>query len=97
MTHHFAAVFADNSITNTQTQSRSLAHFLGSKERIKNTIGMSDSDSVIAERNLDKGIATGARNLDAWGPSNLVDRIVRIIQNVEEHLLELVRVPDDLG
>src|SRR5882762_831861 len=68
MTHNLAAMFADDAIANTQTQTSTLADVLGGKERIKNTFGIGNAHAVIAKRNLDERADGGAPDLNAGGP-----------------------------
>src|SRR6266852_6055587 len=97
VTHNFAAMFADDAIANTQAQTGTLADVLGGKEWIKNAFGIGDAHTAIAKRNLDERAGTGAPDLNAGGPRGFADSIVSVVQYVEKHLLELVRVSDDSG
>src|ERR1700687_983048 len=97
VTDNFAAMFADNTIANTQAQTRPLADVLGGKERIKNTFGIVDAHAVIAKRNLDERAGAGAPDLNASGASALADSVVSSVEDVEKHLLELVGISDASG
>src|SRR5260370_6928425 len=97
VTHNLSAMFADDAIANTQAQTSTLADVLGGKERIKNTFWIDDAHSVIAKRNRDERGGTGAPDLNAGGPRGFADGVVSVVQDVEKHLLELVRISDDSG
>ena len=97
VTHNFSAMFADDTIANTQAQTSALANVFGGKERIKDFFGINDADTVIAKRNFDECAVAGAPNLNASGPPGVADGVVSIVQDVEKHLLELVGISDDRG
>src|SRR5216683_1752022 len=90
-------MFTDDAIADTQAQTSTLADVLGGKERIKNTFGIDDAHTVVAKRNLDESVGAGAPHLDASGPRGFADGVVSVVQDVEKHLLELVRISDDSG
>src|ERR1700681_2486017 len=97
VTHNLSAMFADDAVTNTQAQTGTLADVLGGKERIKNTFGIVDSHTVIAKRNLDERAGAGAPDLNAGGPRGFADSVVSVVQDVEKHLLELMRISNHCG
>src|ERR1039458_2981488 len=97
VTDKFACMFADNAVADAQAQARALADILGSKERIKNGSWIGDAGAVIAKGNLDECVGARAHDLNASGASGFTDSVVSVIQDIEKHLLQLVRISDDLG
>jgi len=90
-------MFTHDSVADAQAQSGSLSHFFGCEERVKNTIDVFNSGSVIAEPYLDgSGVA---RRLHCYLPctAGFTDGVVRIVQDVQEDLLQLVRISLDFG
>src|SRR5262252_6982117 len=94
VTGDLTVVFANNAVADAQSQPCSLTHFLGCEERIKDAVGISNAGAVVAKTNLNKRTVSDARDLNARRPSRLPNRIVRVIQDIEEHLLQLVGIAD---
>src|SRR5258707_13065069 len=97
VTHNFSAMFADDSVTDTEPQAGSLPYFLGGEKWIKNAIRIGNARTVISERDFHQRPIAGAHDLDAWRPARFADRVMCVIENVEENLLQLLGVADHLG
>src|SRR5208282_767938 len=97
VTNNFPAMLADDAVADTQTQARALAHVFGCKEWIEDNGGIGNAGTIIAEGNLHKGARQSALDFDSGGPRGFANRVIGIIQDVEKHLLQLMRVTDDLG
>src|SRR5256885_6030525 len=97
VTHDFSAMFADDSIADTEPQARSLSYFLGGEKWIENAIRIGNAGTVIAERDFHQQSIAGTHDLNPRRPAGFADRVMRVIKNVEEHLLQLLRVADYLG
>ncbi len=92
---NFALVRANDSVADTQSETRSLAYFLGGKERIENTIEIGDSRSIVAKCTISTCPLPDDVTISIPpGVGGFLDGIVGIIQNVQEHLLQLVTVGD---
>ena len=86
-----------DSVANAQTQSSAFADPLGGKKRIENSVRMTDPWTIVPERHFHKIFVAGRGNFDARTLSIFAHGIVSIVQNIQEHLLQLVRISDDEG
>src|SRR5207248_7506992 len=89
-------MLAQNSVTDAQPQSSSLAYFLSGEEGIKNALAMNDSLPVICEHNLVRISTLPGRNFNATRATLVAHRVIGVVQNVQNHLLQLVRVAGNL-
>src|SRR5215469_7146471 len=96
VTHDLAAMFADDSVTDTQPQSRPLAHFLGREKWIKNALRIADPDAVVAERDFNPASGASAHDLDPSCPPGFAHGVIGVVENIQEDLLQLMRVAHDL-
>src|SRR5580693_5544783 len=96
VTDNFAAMFADDAITNTQAEASPLADVFGGKEGIKNAFGVGDPRAVVRKGNFHERAGLSAHNLNAGGPPGFADRVIGIIQDVKKYLLQLVRISHHL-
>src|SRR5438552_14930747 len=85
-------MLADDPITYAQSQACALSHFLSSKERIKDALRVANAFAVVGK--LDLGPIAAAPGLDLNAPraSCIAHRIVSIVQDIEKHLLYLLRI-----
>ena len=95
---NFAAMFRHNSIADAQTQASSLANRFRGVERIEHPGNFLHSGSIVDE--LDDQ-AVRIRILRRSHPQFAVglhsqDRVDRIVQDVQEHLLQLMRIGRNL-
>src|SRR5207249_9438316 len=97
MAQNLSSVLMHNSITDTQAQSRALAYFLGRKEWVKNPFRMGDAMPVVAERNFHEPTRARGSNLNARLAASLPHSVICIVENIQKHLLELVRISDHAG
>ena len=79
-----------NAVADAQSQTGSLTHFFRSEEGIKNAIRMRDSRPIVEKRNLNRVALARGRNFDSRRAANFTDRVVRIVQDIQENLLQLV-------
>ena len=86
-----------NRHADAQAQASSLANSLRSKERIEYAFRLANSRTVVAERYFHVVILAGGRYLDTRSLGLIAHRVVSIVQNVQEHLLQLVGIADDKG
>ena len=97
MTKNFARVLAHNAIADTQAKSGSLAHLFGGKERVKDALRMQDAMTVVAERDFRELAAKRCHDLNPGRPSGFPYCVISIIDDVQEYLLQLVRIANNLG
>src|SRR5882724_9635306 len=97
VTNNFTAVFPNNSIANTEAQSSALTNIFCGEKWIENTLGIDDAQAAIAKGNLDKSAGSGTHDLNPGRPRAFADGVVSVVQNVEKHLLELMRVSHHFG
>src|SRR4051812_48955830 len=85
-------MLAHDAIANAQAEAGPLAHFFGGEEWIEDAVRVRDSAAVVGEAELDVRLAHRGGDLDATVPFRLAHRVIRVVDDVEEHLLQLVRV-----
>src|SRR6202035_3292373 len=88
---NFPTMFFHDSIADTQAQARALADLLGGEERIKNAVRLTDSRTVVPESYFDVVILAGGCDLNARSLSLFPHRVISVVQNVQEYLLQLAR------
>ncbi len=94
--HDFSAVRANNSVANAQPQPCALAYFFRREKRIEDPVRMRDARPVVAKADLQLPIPICRLDLDFSVPLPFLNGVVSVIQNVQEHLLQLVRIPQNL-
>ena len=85
-------MFFHDSVADAQSEASPFTDLLGSEERIENPVRLADSGAVVPERDFYEIGATRCRYFDPRTLHGFADRVIRIIQDVEEHLLQLMRV-----
>src|SRR5581483_2690096 len=96
MAGNLAPVLLNDAVTDAEAESGSLANFLGSKERVKNLVRMSDALAIVRERDFHEIFPADGGDLDAGRVPDFVHRVVGIIENIQEYLLQLMGITDDL-
>src|SRR5271170_6417782 len=89
----FATVRANDAITDAQSQPRALAGLFGREEGIENSIGLADAGAVVDERNLDGIVFAPCSDANSPMVTAFLNRVVRVIENVQKNLLQLLGVP----
>ncbi len=82
-----ATVLLDDAVTDAQTESSSFPDFLRGEEREEDLLGMRDAISVVGERNFHEISGLGGQDLDARRTADIVDRVIRVVQDIKEDLL----------
>ena len=83
---------ADNAVANTEAQARAFACGLRGEEWIEDALGFADAGAVVDERDFD-GIGCLTRaNPNFAVIAGFLDGVVRVIENIQENLLQLLRV-----
>src|SRR5438309_2015486 len=88
----FAVVFADYAVADAQAETGTFADFLGREERIEDAVRGRNAWPVVAQGDLNTPINLGSGDPDRSTTPCLANRVVGIVQNVEEDLLELMAV-----
>src|SRR5258708_15824130 len=89
-------MLADDSVTDAEPQAGALSHFLGGEERIEDALRMSNAFAVVAEQDLQPAAVVHCLNLNHARPAGGADRVISVVEDVEENLLQLVRVAGQL-
>src|SRR5689334_13325234 len=89
-------MLAHDSIADAQAQPGSLPNFLGGKKWIKDALRMLNAFAIIAEKDFDPAAILNGFNLDqAWSTRGL-HGIIRVVQDIEKYLLQLMRITDQI-
>src|ERR1051326_3280778 len=91
-------MFVNDAVTQAQAQTCSLPHLLGRKKRIEyfGQVGFCDARPIVLENDPDTVALALAVDADpAAGPMSF-DGLARVVNDVDEHLLNLVRIEHDL-
>ena len=65
---------------------------LGGEKRIEDAVRLRDSGAIVTERNLDEILGAGSGNIYARPRHRFAHRVVSIVQDIQKHLLQLLRV-----
>src|SRR5208283_2867212 len=74
-------------------QPSAFARLLGSKEWIEDAFGVADAGPIVHKCHLNRVARALCGDADSSVISGLLDGVVRVIQDIQEYLLELLRVP----
>src|SRR6266702_6992233 len=91
----FSSVFFHDSITDTQAEACALTHLLSSKEGIEDAVRLRDSVAVVPESHLYELLVAASGNLQTRPLYRLPHGVIRVVQDVKKHLLQLLRISDD--
>ena len=94
MAKNLAAVLLDDAIADAEAKTRALSDLFGREEGVENLVGMSNPVAVIGKRDFDSVSGFGGHDFDARGATDFVHRVVSVVENVEEDLLQLMGVAD---
>jgi hypothetical protein len=94
---NLAAVLLDDAITDAEAKPRALSHLFGGKERIENLVGMRNPVAVIGKRDLNCVSGLGGHDFNASGTADFMHGVIGVVENVEEHLLQLMGIADNVG
>ncbi len=83
---------ANDSVTNAQAEAGALGCLFGGVKRIKDAFGVGDSSSVVGNGDLDVLFAAAGVNNNAPPLSRVLNRVVGVVQYIQEDLLQLLCV-----
>ena len=94
---NFAAVRAHDSVADAQSEAGALAHFFRREKRIEDAVDLRDARAVVAETISILSERCDRLDFDFPGAPRFLHGVVRIVQDVQKHLLQLVRIADHHG
>ena len=83
-----AAMLLHDAIADAKAQARALANALGRKERIKNSLGITEADTIVRDGDADDPVIQPRANGDAF-PATPLNGFKGIVQQIHKNLLEL--------
>ena len=82
----------DNSVADAEAQARTFARLLGSEEGVEDAVGVAYSGSVVDEGDFNAVDGAACADTDFTVVSRFLNRVISVIQDVQEYLLELLGV-----
>ena len=89
-----AVVRARSSITNAQTQSRAFANLFGGVKGIEDFLRISDACAVIPDRYFEGRAPPPRRDFNVAALSGFLHCVIGVVQNIQEDLLQLLRISE---
>src|SRR5262249_12003737 len=89
---NFPAVRPYDAVTNTQSQSGTFSRRFGGVERIENLFHASDARAVVGDRDFDTVSNAQSFEPDYASAAGFFDCVIRVVENVEKDLLQLLSV-----
>src|SRR4029077_20834976 len=86
----FATMGAHDAVANAQTEAGAFAGLLGGVEGIEDPLGIGNSGSVVSDGHFNGITPQLCANRDASAVPGLLDRVIRVIEEVQENLLQLL-------
>src|SRR5262249_34490974 len=87
-----ATVCAHDAVTNTQAEPGAFSRLFDCKKWIENPLCVGNSGAIVSERDLNDVAVPHCSNPDTTALSGFLHRVVRIVQYIQEYLLQLLRV-----
>src|ERR1700721_2962161 len=88
----FSTVCPHDPVADAEAKSCALSNFLRREEWIENPFGLRNPRPIVADQNLELVCSLYRQHFDSSRPPRLLNRVIGVIQDIEEHLLQLVRV-----
>src|SRR5580704_9612276 len=88
-------MFFHNAVADAEAEAGAFADTLRRIERIEDAFGIFDSCAVVSELGADMAARAGDANLQLPGVSSFENGVDRIVDDIQEYLLELMRIGDD--
>src|SRR5579864_7029692 len=96
VTGDFSTVLAHDSVANAQPQPCAFSNSLGGEERIKNPLRVLNAVAVIAKDDFGGAVEQPGLQQNPRRPASFAHRVVSVVQDIQEHLLQLVRIADNV-
>src|SRR5436305_12377950 len=90
-------MFLHDAIADAQSQARALTYALGRVERIEDALGVLESGAIVRELRADVPVLPEDFDLHLARAPGFKNGIYRIVQDVEEYLLDLMRIGNHHG
>ena len=90
-------MFLDDPVTDAQPKAGSFAHRLSGVEGIENPARVLDSRAAVIELHAHEGVFLEDAHFQQTAPATLHHGIERVVDNVQEDLLQLVRIGHHRG
>ena len=87
-----AAMFLHDAVADAESQPRAFADALGGVEGIEDALGIFDSGAIVGELRANVAVLRCDANLQLAAAPGFENRIHRIVDDVQEYLLDLVRI-----
>src|SRR6266700_1251952 len=88
-------MLAHDSVADAQPQPRALSNFLRGEKWIENALRLLDAFTVIAQQDFHPAAVMHGLNFNQTGPARGLHGVISIVQDVQENLLQLVRVANE--
>src|SRR5882757_9256900 len=85
---------AHDAVANAQAESSAFTGLLGGVKRIEDPLRIGDSGSVVRNGHLNRIAAQPRADTDAPTMPRLLYRVIGVIENVQENLLQLLRIAE---
>src|SRR5208282_5695126 len=90
-----SAMLLNNSVTDAEAEPRAFAYALGGVERLKNAVRFLDSGTGVVKFGVDISVLGVDTHLQRSSLSGFQHSVYSVVDDVEKHLLQLVRVSGD--
>ena len=88
---------AHDSVANAQAQSRAFGGLFGGVKGIEDAFGIGDAGAVVADGHFDGFVRGAVSNRNVSALSGFLHRVVGVVQNIQEDLLQLLRIAERRG
>ena len=85
---------ANDAVADAEAEAGAFAGGLGGEERIEDAFGLADAGAVVDESDFDEIRGLAGANADFAVIAGFLDGVVGVIENIEENLLQLLRIAD---
>ena len=88
-------MFFHDAVADAESEAGAFAHALGGVEGIEDALGIFDSGAVVGELRTNVSAHGRDTNLELAGAPGLKNGVDRVVDDVQEYLLDLMRIGDD--
>src|SRR6266403_509176 len=90
----FSPVGTDDAIANAEAQARAFRGLFCGVKGVEDTLGVRNAGAVVGDGNFDVLFVSGGVNHNAAALSRILNGVISVIQNIQEDLLQLLRVAE---